>query len=107
LGSGCKTLTTNVTGHFAFFAEESSNRIILQQLHFFILLSSFYLVLLHQIFAEWIAIKRPNLSHVIPISLEITILLLVGFFGVQSDLSTLSGNGLLFNALFHGYKILW
>jgi hypothetical protein len=31
---------------------------------FFFLLSSFYLVLLHQIFAEWIAIKRPNSSHV-------------------------------------------
>jgi hypothetical protein len=57
--------------------------------------------------AEWIAIKRPNLSHVIPISLEITILLLVGFFGVQSDLSTL-GNGLPFQCSFPWeYKILW
>jgi hypothetical protein len=57
---------------------KSSNRIILQQLHFL-----FYHLLfsgaLHQFLAEWIAIKRPNSSHVIPISLEITILLLVGF----------------------------
>jgi hypothetical protein len=43
----------------------------------------FYLVLLHQILAEWIAIKRPNSSHVIPISLEITILLLVDFLSTK------------------------
>jgi hypothetical protein len=63
-------------------------------------------VLLHQILAEWIAIKRPNLSHVIPISLEITILL-VGFFEYKAIYQHYQGNGLPFNALFHGSKILW
>jgi uncharacterized membrane protein YoaK (UPF0700 family) len=59
-------------------------------------------VLLHQIFlAEWIAIKRPNSSHVIPISLEITILLLVGFFEYKAIYQHYQGNGLPFNALFH------
>jgi hypothetical protein len=56
-------------------------------------------VLLHQIFlAEWIAIKRPNSSHVIPISLEL-FLLLVGFLGT-SDLSTLSGKWIAFQCSF-------
>jgi uncharacterized membrane protein YoaK (UPF0700 family) len=82
---------------------KSSNRIILQQLHFFILLS-FYLVLLHQILAEWIAIKRPNSSHVIPISLEITILLLVGFFGVQRFINIIKEMDCLFNALSMGVQ---
>jgi hypothetical protein len=61
----------------------------------------FYLVLLHQILAEWIAIKRPNSSHVIPISLEITILLLVDFLEYKA-IYHYQGNGLPFNALFHG-----
>jgi uncharacterized membrane protein YoaK (UPF0700 family) len=47
--------------------------------------------------AEWIAIKRPIITCN-PISLEITILLLVGIFGVK-DLST-SGKWIAFSMLF-------
>jgi hypothetical protein len=72
---------------------------------FYFLLSSFYLVLLHQILAEWIAIKRPNSSHVIPISLE-TILLLVFFWSTKRFINIIREMDCLFNAL-GGYKILW
>jgi hypothetical protein len=81
---------------------ESSNKIILQQLHFyftiFFLSGCFYIKFL----AEWIAIKRPNSSRKFT---KITILLLVGFFGY--DLSTLSGKWIAFQCSFHGIKILW
>jgi hypothetical protein len=63
----------------------------------------FYLVLLHQILAEWIAIKRPNSSHVIPISLEI-----IYFTGWILEYKAIyqhyQGNGLPFNALSMGIK---
>jgi hypothetical protein len=36
--------------------------------------------------AESVSVKRPDLSHVIPISLEITILLLVLVLVLQGDL---------------------
>jgi uncharacterized membrane protein YoaK (UPF0700 family) len=96
-----KTLTTNVTGHFAFFAEEIIKQNYSAAITFFIF-TIFFLsgAFTSNFLAEWIAIKRPNLSHVIPISLELVILLLVGFFGVQSDLSTLSGKWIAFSMLF-------
>jgi hypothetical protein len=79
---------------------KSSNRIILQ-ITFFFLLSSFIWCFYIKFLAEWIAIKRPNLSHVIPISLEITILLLVGFFE-KAIYQHYQGNGLPFQCSFHG-----
>jgi hypothetical protein len=73
---------------------------------FYFLLSSFYLVLLHQILAEWIAIKRPNSSHVIPISLELFITF--GFFlEYKAIYQHYQGNGLPFQCSGNGYKILW
>jgi hypothetical protein len=64
-------------------------------------------IALLRLYIHFGAIKRPNSSHVIPISLEITILLLVGFFGVQSDLSTLSGKWIAFQCSFPWVQILW
>lgn len=50
--------------------------------------------------AEIVSKKHPELSHVIPIALEITVLFLVGFFGSQSDLSTFEGKWITFAMLF-------
>lgn len=96
-----KTLTTNVTGHFAFFAEEVMKQNYTAAITFFIF-TLFFLAgaFTSNFIAESVAVKRPNLSHVIPISLEITILLLVGFFGVQGDLSSYSGKWIAFSMLF-------
>jgi len=104
-----KTLTTNVTGHFAFFAEEVIKQNYTAAITFFIF-TLFFLAgaFISNFIAESVAIKRPDLSHVIPISLEILILLLVGFFGVQGDLSTFLGNGSLFQCFFPWeYKTRW
>jgi uncharacterized membrane protein YoaK (UPF0700 family) len=90
-------------GHFAFFAEEVIKQNYTAAITFFYF-TIFLSGALHQILAEWIAIKRPNLSHVIPISLEITILLLVGFFGVQRFINIIKEMDCLFNALSMGVQ---
>jgi uncharacterized membrane protein YoaK (UPF0700 family) len=96
-----KTLTTNVTGHFAFFAEEVIKQNYTAALTFFIF-TLFFLsgAFISNFIAESVAIKRPDLSHVIPISLEIAILFFVGLLGVQGDLSTSAGKWIAFAMLF-------
>lgn len=96
-----KTLTTNVTGHFAFFAEEFMKRDYAAAITFlvftmFFLLGSFT----SNFLAELISRKNPQLSHVIPISLEITLLVCVGLFVCQSDLSKIDGKLIAFFMLF-------
>ncbi|MEZ7499445.1 YoaK family protein [Flavobacterium sp. Arc3] len=96
-----KTLTTNVTGHFAFFAEEVIKQNYSAAITFFVFTLFFLFgAFTSNFLAESVAIKHPDLSHVIPISLEIAILLLVGVFGVQGDLSSLSGKWIAFAMLF-------
>ena len=87
-----KTLTTNVTGHFAYFAEEFMLHKYTTAIVFFIF-TIFFLIgsFTSNFLAEIVSKKHPELSHVIPIALEITVLFLVGFFGSQSDLSTFEG----------------
>ncbi|WP_345959917.1 YoaK family protein [Flavobacterium algoritolerans] len=50
--------------------------------------------------AELISKKNPNLSHVIPISLEMIVLISVGIFGAQSSLSSTEGKWIAFSMLF-------
>ena len=95
------TLTTNVTGHFAYFAEE-----IMKQDYnaafTFLVLTLFFLfgAFTSNFLAELIAKKYSHLSHVIPISLEMIILSSIGFFGSQSDLSSNEGKWIAFLMLF-------
>ncbi|AZB28427.1 YoaK family protein [Chryseobacterium balustinum] len=73
-------LTTNVTGHFAFFSEQLFLRnykmafIYLLYILFF-LLGAFISGLL----IEWTAKYRPHSSYIIPLSIEIVLMLLIGF----------------------------
>ncbi|PWA05877.1 YoaK family protein [Flavobacterium psychrotolerans] len=96
-----KTLTTNVTGHFAYFAEEVMKHDYAAAVTFliftvFFLLGSFT----SNFLAELLTKKNPQLYHVIPTSLEIFILVGVGIFGSQSDLSLLEGKLIAFFLLF-------
>ncbi len=96
-----KTLTTNVTGHFAFFAEEIMKHDYTTALTFFIftiffLLGSFFSSFLQ----ELISLKNPDLSHVFPITLEMVILIAVGIFGTSSGIFTLEGKLTAFFMLF-------
>lgn len=96
-----KTLTTNVTGHFAFFAEELIKYNYTAAITFFIFTLFFLMGAFTSSFlAELVAIKKPHLLHVIPISLEIAILSSVAYFGTQTDLSTLEGKMIAFSMLF-------
>lgn len=96
-----KTLTTNVTGHFAFFAEEVIKRDYTAAITFFVFTLFFLLgAFTSNFLAELVAIKKPDLLHVIPILLEIAILTSVGFFGMQADLSTFEGKIIAFMMLF-------
>ncbi|HEY4617736.1 MAG TPA: YoaK family protein [Flavobacterium sp.] len=96
-----KTLTTNVTGHFAFFAEEVIKQDYAAAITFFFFTIFFLLGAFSSNFlAELVAIKQPDLLHVIPISLEIAILTSVGFFGMETDLSSFEGKCIAFSMLF-------
>jgi uncharacterized membrane protein YoaK (UPF0700 family) len=96
-----KTLTTNVTGHFAYFAEEVMKHDYSAAATFFVFTIFFLLGSFTSNFlAELISKYNPQLSHVIPISLEIIILVGVGFFGFQTDLSVLNGKLMAFFMLF-------
>lgn len=96
-----KTLTTNVTGHFAYFAEEVMKHNYSAAITFFIF-TVFFLIgsFVSNFLAELISKKHPNLSHVIPISLEIIVLIGVGIFGGQSELSSYEGKWIAFSMLF-------
>lgn len=87
-----KTLTTNVTGHFAFFAEEVMRHDYTTAFTFllftvFFLLGSF----ISSFLQELISIKNPDLSHIFPITLEMVILIAIGLFGSSSGIFTLDG----------------
>jgi uncharacterized membrane protein YoaK (UPF0700 family) len=96
-----KTLTTNVTGHFAFFSEEITQHNYSAAITFFLftvlfLLGSFTSSFLEELVTQ----KNPQFSHIIPISLEMIILVGVGIFGSQSNLSSLEGKLTAFFMLF-------
>ncbi|WP_304199155.1 YoaK family protein [Flavobacterium alvei] len=96
-----KTLTTNVTGHFAFFAEEIMKQDYATAITFlvftvFFLLGSF----LSSFLQEFISIKNPDLSHIYPITLEMVILIAVSIFGTSTGLFTLEGKLTAFFMLF-------
>lgn len=96
-----KTLTTNVTGHFAYFAEEIIRQDFSAAITFFVF-TIFFLAgsFASNFLTELISKTNRNLSHVIPISLEIMVLLSVGIFGIASDLSTFEGKWIAFALLF-------
>ncbi len=96
-----QTLTTNVTGHFAYFAEEIMKRDYAAAITFFVFTIFFLLgAFTSNFLAELISKKYPNLSHVIPISLEMIVLIAVGIFGAQSSLSSSEGKWIAFSMLF-------
>lgn len=74
------TLTTNVTGHFAFFAEEISLKNYTKALNIimyilFFLFGAFTCNLLVEIVSR----KKPRIAHALPMFIEIVILSSVGF----------------------------
>jgi len=82
------TLTTNVTGHFAFFAEEFVESRYEQALTFVVFVSFFLLgAFVCSILVEVVIRKRPEMSHAAPMVLEMIILILVAVSGPLFTLS--------------------
>ncbi|WP_157274021.1 YoaK family protein [Pedobacter sp. BAL39] len=81
---GVGTLTTNVTGHFAYFSEQlflenySTSLVYLSYIIFF-LLGSF----VSGLFVEWGARNKPYNAYIIPILIEIFILISISLSPVQ------------------------
>jgi uncharacterized membrane protein YoaK (UPF0700 family) len=96
-----KTLTTNVTGHFAFFAEEVMKHDYATAFTFFVF-TIFFLIgsFISSFLQELITQKKSEFSHIIPITLEILILIGVGFLGSQSSIFTFDGKLTAFFMLF-------
>ncbi len=96
-----KTLTTNVTGHFAFFAEEVLKHNYVTAITFFIFTICFLVGSFTSSFlAEYVSLKNPEFSHLIPITLEIIVLIVVGVFGTQSGTVSIEGKLTAFFMLF-------
>ncbi|MGL2966118.1 YoaK family protein [Flavobacterium sp. XGLA_31] len=96
-----KTLTTNVTGHFAFFAEEFLQKDYAAALTFlvfilFFLLGSFTANLL----AEWLLRRRPHSAHILPVLIEMTVLIAVGYYGTTNPVTASSAKIIAFAMLF-------
>lgn len=96
-----KTLTTNVTGHFAFFAEEILRKDYAIAITFLVFTLCFLLgSFTANTIVELVLQKRPKLAHVVPIALEITILSCVAFFFGASSIYDLYGKVEAFLLLF-------
>ncbi|MGV8877540.1 MAG: YoaK family protein [Sphingobacteriaceae bacterium] len=96
-----KVLTTNVTGHFAYFSEELSNEhygIAVSYLLF--ILSFLFGAFASNFFIEIFSRVKPAFSYAVPMAIETTILLLVGLFGNRSVLSNIDGQVIACSLLF-------
>ncbi len=82
------TLTTNVTGHFAFFSEELFARNYDKSLtYLFYILFFLFGAFVSSLIMEWVARYRRRSSYVLPICVEAALLLTVAFSGALSPLA--------------------
>jgi len=74
------TLTTNVTGHFAYFSEQLFVRNY-KMAFIYLLYILFFLLgaLVSGVIMEWASKHKSHTSYIIPLSVEIVIMLVVGF----------------------------
>jgi uncharacterized membrane protein YoaK (UPF0700 family) len=74
-----KTLTTNVTGHFAYFSEELTNKNYNIAV-FYLLFIVFFLMgaFTSNLLVEIVSKIRPQIAYVFPMTIEIVILSLTG-----------------------------
>ncbi len=96
-----KTLTTNVTGHFAFFSEELSLKNY-QTAFIYLLFILFFLVgaFVSNFLIEIISRIKPSFSYAVPMTIEIIILAGVGIFGSSSVLVNINGQIIACTLLF-------
>lgn len=96
-----KVLTTNVTGHFAFFSEDMFNKnygIAIVYLLFILsfLIGSFTSNFLIEFFSR----VNPEKAYIFPLVIEILILTVVGIFGITSLVNSYDGQIIACSLLF-------
>jgi uncharacterized membrane protein YoaK (UPF0700 family) len=80
-----KVLTTNVTGHFAYFSEELTKEQYFPAFEYLLFIFSFLSGAFLSNFLIELAYRiRPRISHTTPLILEILILGYVGFWGTEA-----------------------
>lgn len=95
------TLTTNVTGHFAYFAEEFMKKDYGTAITFLLFTLCFLLgSFTSNCIVEWITQKHSRLAHVVPIAIEIVILTTIGLFFTSSSIYVMEGKLEAFLLLF-------
>ncbi|HTO14734.1 MAG TPA: YoaK family protein [Edaphocola sp.] len=94
-----KRLTTNVTGHFAFFVEEIFKLNFVESIIFFFYILFFFLgSFVSNLLVEFTTKRSERLIYVIPIVIESIILFIVAIFGLSLGKS--SPNIIAFSLLF-------
>lgn len=92
-------LTTNVTGHFAFFVDEVFKLNFWQGFVYFLYIFFFFIgSFVSSFLVEIISRKSDHYIYVVPASIECLILFIIGFFG--QDLIIKSPNTIAFSLLF-------
>ena len=87
-----KTLTTNVTGHFAYFSEELSNKNYRIAFVYLLFIGSFLLgAFVSNFLIEIFSRINPSICYAVPMTIEIIILSAVAVFGSSSVLSNING----------------
>ncbi len=77
-----KQLTTNVTGHFAYFVDEVFQLHFWKGLVYFLYILFFFLgAFISSLLVEYVAIKNENKTYILPIVIEIVLLLFVATLG--------------------------
>lgn len=74
------TLTTNVTGHFAYFSEQFFlKNYKMASIYLLYILFFLFGAFISGLMIEWTAKYKPHSSYIIPLSVEIVIMLVIGF----------------------------
>ena len=77
-----KVLTTNVTGHFAFFSEDVSNKNYHTAFFYLLFISSFFAgAFVSNFLIETVSRKKPQIAFAFPMAVEIIILSVIAVLG--------------------------
>ncbi|MEO5893494.1 MAG: YoaK family protein [Ferruginibacter sp.] len=87
-----KVLTTNVTGHFAYFSEELLNKNYgISIVYLFFILCFLIGAFVSNLLTEIVSRIRPQISYAFPLAIEIIILSIIGMYGTRAALSSANG----------------
>ena len=96
-----KTLTTNVTGHFAFFSEQMMHSNYEIAIVFIIFIFAFLAgSFVSNTLIEIVLRKKPEIAYILPMIIEIIILTFIGFLKTPVVLSNADGHPIAYALLF-------